>query len=80
VIRRLWAEEFTAEEHVALMRTASDHRLLETDKREWLFEEMRRRIESRPGGRVTKHNVTLVHLARRLGICPVSATAGFCSP
>jgi SAM-dependent methyltransferase len=80
VIRRLWAEEFTAEEHVALMRTASDHRLLEANKREWLFEEMRRRIESRPGGRVTKHNVTLVHLARRLGICPVSATAGFCSP
>jgi SAM-dependent methyltransferase len=66
VIRRLWAEEFTAEEHVALMRTASDHRLLEAEKREWLFEEMRRRIERRPGGRVRKDNLTLVHLARRL--------------
>lgn len=65
VIRRLWAEDFTAEEHVALMRTASDHRLLEAEKREWLFEQMRRRIEARPGRRVRKHNLTLLHLARR---------------
>ncbi len=66
VIRRLWSEEFTAEEHVALMRTASDHVLLETDKREWLFGEMRRLIEACPGGRVRKHNLTLLHLARRI--------------
>jgi SAM-dependent methyltransferase len=66
VIRRLWSEEFTAEEHVALMRTASDHVLLKADKREWLFSEMRRRIEARPGARVRKHNVTLLHLARRI--------------
>jgi SAM-dependent methyltransferase len=66
-IRRLWAEEFTAEEHVALMSTASDHRLLDPAKREWLFDQMRRRIEKRPGGRIRKHNLTLLHLARRLG-------------
>jgi len=65
VIRRLWAEEFTAEQHVALMRTASDHRLLEEDKQEWLFDQMRRRIEARPGGRIRKHNLTMLHLARR---------------
>jgi len=66
VIRRLWTEEFTAEEHVALMRTASDHRLIEPAKREWLFSEMKRLIEAHPGGRVVKHNLTMLHLARRL--------------
>jgi SAM-dependent methyltransferase len=66
VIRRLWSEEFTAEEHVALMRTASDHRLLEADKREWLFGEMLHRIAARPNGRVRKHNLMLLHLARRV--------------
>jgi hypothetical protein len=66
VIRRLWSEEFTAEEHVALMRTASDHLLLEADKQKWLFAEMLRRIQARPGGRVRKHNLTLLHLARRV--------------
>jgi len=66
VIRRLWSEEFTAGEYVALMRTASDHRLMDPDKREWLFDQMRRRIELRPGGRIRKHIITLLHLARRL--------------
>jgi SAM-dependent methyltransferase len=66
VIRRLWTEEFTAEEHVALMRTASDHHLLDPDKREWLFDQMRRLIQARPAERIRKHNLTLLHLARRL--------------
>lgn len=65
VIRRVWTEEFTADEHVALMRTASDHRLMEPPGREWLFSEMKRLIEARPGCRVVKHNLTLLHLARR---------------
>jgi len=66
IIRRVWTEEFTADEHVALMRTASDHRLMEPARREWLFSEMKRLIEARPAGRVVKHNLTLLHLARRL--------------
>ena len=66
VIRRLWSEEFNADEHVALMSTASDHRLIDPEKREWLFDQMRRRIQARPGGRIRKHNLTLLHLARRL--------------
>lgn len=65
-IRWLWSEDFTAEEHVALMRTASDHLLIEANKREWLFGEMFRRIQARPGGWVRKHNLTLLHLARRI--------------
>jgi hypothetical protein len=66
VIRRLWTEEFTADEHAALMRTASDRQLMEPVKREWLFDQMRRPIQARPAGRIRKHNLTLLHLARRL--------------
>lgn len=66
VIRRLWAEEFTADEHIALMRTASDHQLMEPAKREWLFDQMYRLIHARPGARIRKHNLTLLHLGRRL--------------
>lgn len=64
VIRRLWTQEFTAEEYVAMMNTASDHRLIAADKREWLFAEMRRMIAARPGGRILKHNLTILHIAQ----------------
>ena len=66
VVRKLWTEEFNAEEYVALMRTASDHNLLDRKKREWLFDQMRRLILARPAGLIRKHNLTLLHLARRL--------------
>ncbi|MFP5234550.1 MAG: class I SAM-dependent methyltransferase [Acidobacteriota bacterium] len=62
VLRHLWSEEFTADEHVAMMETASDHRLLDAEKREWLFGEMRRLIGGR---RIRKDNLTILHLAWR---------------
>jgi SAM-dependent methyltransferase len=65
VVRRIWTEEFTADEHVALMQTASDHRLLEPAKRERLFTQMRRLIAARPAGRILKHNLMLLHIARK---------------
>ena len=64
ISRRLWSEEFTADEHVAMMNTASDHRLMPPEKRERLFAEMRRLANARPGGRVTRHNLTILHVAR----------------
>lgn len=64
-IRSLWTTEYDAESHVALMATASDHRLLEENKREYLFSEMRRLIAKRPGGRITKHELMILHLARK---------------
>lgn len=63
--RYLWTDEYDAESHVALMQTASDHRLLDAEKREWLFREMRRLIAARPGGRITKHQLTILHVAHR---------------
>ncbi len=69
ITRYLHVDEFTADEHIALMSTASDHRLMEPAKREWLFAEMRRLIEARPGGRVRRHLVTILHVARSRS-CP----------
>jgi SAM-dependent methyltransferase len=63
--RYLWTEQYDADSHIALMQTASDHRLLEAEKKERLFAEMRRLIAARPGGRVTKHQLTILHVARR---------------
>jgi len=39
---------------------ASDHA-----KRELLFAEMRRLINARPGGRVLRHHLTMLHVARK---------------
>jgi SAM-dependent methyltransferase len=65
IARRVWSEEFTAAEYVAMMSTASDHRLMEPRKRAYLFAEMRRLIDRRPGGRIRRHNLTILHVARR---------------
>jgi hypothetical protein len=65
IIRRIHVEEFTAEEYVAMMSTASDHRLMEPAKREHLFSEMRRLIAAHPAGRIRRHVLTVLHLARK---------------
>jgi SAM-dependent methyltransferase len=65
VTRHILVDEFTANQYIALMSTASDHRLMEQAKRESLFAEMRRLIDDRPGGRIRKHNLVLLHLAYR---------------
>jgi SAM-dependent methyltransferase len=65
VARHVWTTDFTADEHVAMMSTASDHRLMDPEKREWLFSEMRRLINERPGGRIRKHELMILHVARR---------------
>ncbi|HTS49071.1 MAG TPA: class I SAM-dependent methyltransferase [Bryobacteraceae bacterium] len=69
IVRYLRAEEFNADEHIAMMSTASDHRLMEPAKRERLFAEMRRLIEARPGGRVQRHLLTILHVARSRSCC-----------
>lgn len=64
VIRYVWADDFTADEYVAMMNTASDHRIMEPAKRKRLFAEMRRLIAARPGGRIRLHTAMILHLAR----------------
>jgi SAM-dependent methyltransferase len=65
ITRRIRIEEFTADEYIGLMATASDHRLMEPAKRERLFAGMRRLIAARPVGRIRKHSLTILHIARR---------------
>ncbi len=67
IARYLWCDQYDEDSHVALMQTASDHRLLEEQKRNWLFSEMRRLISARPHGRITKHQLTILHVACRRG-------------
>jgi SAM-dependent methyltransferase len=65
IIRRIWTEEFTADEYVALMSTQSNHQLMDPAKRAQLFNEMHRLISARPGGRIRKQNLKILHIARK---------------
>ncbi|MDQ3751783.1 MAG: class I SAM-dependent methyltransferase [Actinomycetota bacterium] len=64
VTRYLWDRWYTADEYVALLDTYSGHRAMEPGARRWLYEEIRGRIQARPGGRVQKHYLFILHLAR----------------
>jgi SAM-dependent methyltransferase len=66
VARHLNLREFTADQYIDLMSTASDHRLMEPARRERLFAEMRRLIEARPGGRIRRHQLAILHVARKV--------------
>jgi SAM-dependent methyltransferase len=63
----LWDQAYTAEEYIALLSTYSGHRALEPARREDLYGRIRRRIEARPAGRVTKTYLTMLNVARRRG-------------
>jgi SAM-dependent methyltransferase len=65
VRRHLFTRTYTADEFIALMQTASDHRLLDDDVREELFRLKRRRIEDRPGCSVEMTHLALLHVARK---------------
>lgn len=55
VRRRLQPLTYTADEYVAVLATFSNNLVLPSAQREELFHRIRRRIEARPGGTVTKH-------------------------
>ncbi len=65
VSRYLWDRWYTADEYVALLDTYSGHRAMEPAARRWLYDEIHRRIRARPGGRVRKHYLFVLHLARQ---------------
>lgn len=50
-----------------MLETYSGHRVLDNDTRQRLFERIRRRIESRPGGTVRKTYLATVNVAREGG-------------
>lgn len=65
VRRREWEVVDTADAHVALIGTYSPNLLLPGEQRRELFDRIRRRIESRPGGTVRKSMLAVVQVARK---------------
>lgn len=59
----LWSIEYTADQYIDLLSTHSDHITMQEDKREFLFQGIRRILEKRPGGKLTKHHLNTLHLA-----------------
>jgi SAM-dependent methyltransferase len=57
--------EYTAEEHVGLLSTYSDHLRLPADRRQALFDCIGGLFDARYGGRIVKRNVVELDLARR---------------
>jgi SAM-dependent methyltransferase len=63
--RYLWDADYDAESYIALLNTYSGHRSLDDAVRNELYDRIRRRIGSRPGGRVTKTYLTMLNVARK---------------
>ncbi|TDD65587.1 class I SAM-dependent methyltransferase [Actinomadura rubrisoli] len=64
--RYVWARRYTADEYIALLETFSGHISMEPAKREHLYREIRRRLASRPDGRLTRHWSAVLTIGRRL--------------
>jgi len=58
--------EYSADDYLALIGTYSPNLSLDPDRRERLFERIRRRIEARPASRVSAHYLFMLNLARGL--------------
>jgi SAM-dependent methyltransferase len=65
VRRYVWERPYTADEYIALLETFSGHLSMDAWKRERLYGEVRRRIESRPERRVRRHWHAILHVARK---------------
>ena len=66
VRRYVWETTYTAEQYIALLETFSEHIAMEPSKRAHLFAEVRRRLADRQDGRVRRHWLAILHVARRL--------------
>jgi len=63
--RYVWDQPYSAEEYISLLNTYSGHRALDEERREELYERIRRRIEARPDGRIVKTYITMLNVARK---------------
>jgi SAM-dependent methyltransferase len=67
VRRHVWDVDYDADGYLDLLRTFSNHRVMAPAVRDDLLDRIRRRIEARPGRRVRRSTLAIVHVARRLG-------------
>jgi SAM-dependent methyltransferase len=65
VRRYVWERAYTTDEYIALLETFSGHISMDSVKREHLYDEIRRRIDSRADRRVRRHWYAILHVARR---------------
>jgi hypothetical protein len=64
VVRRyLWSRSYSADQYLALLSTYSGHIAAASWQRERLFQDIRQRIEARPGASVRKHYLTMLQFA-----------------
>ena len=63
--RYVWERTYTAEEYIALLNTFSGHIALEPDKREYLYRNVRQRINARAGSRIRRHWLAILNLAHK---------------
>jgi hypothetical protein len=61
-----WEQVCTADEYIDLVSTFSNHIAMESEKRDHLYSEIRRRIALRESGRIRRHWGTVLNVARRL--------------
>jgi SAM-dependent methyltransferase len=64
VRRYLWAIDYTADGYLDLLNTYSDHIAMNKSKRDILYAEIRQRISGRPSGRIRKHYLSILNIAR----------------
>jgi SAM-dependent methyltransferase len=62
--RYVWDVTYTADEYIDVLSTYSGHRALDEERRNLLFERIRRRIAARPDCRVRKTYLALLNVAR----------------
>ena len=64
--RYVWERMYTADEYIDLLNTFSGHIALEPDKREYLYRNVRERINARADPRVRRHWLAILNVARKL--------------
>jgi len=64
--RYAWDIPYTADEYLAVLDTYSGHRSMTDGERSEVFRRIRRRIEARPEGHVTKSYLAILNVARTL--------------
>lgn len=65
VRRYLWAVDYGVDRYIDLLDTFSDHRAMEPAKRHYLYEEIRRRIGTRPSKTIRRHWLAVLTIGRR---------------
>ena len=66
VRRYVWELMYTADEYIDLLGTFSSHIALDPEKRDFLYRNVRERINARPDPRVRRHWLSILNVACKL--------------